>query len=417
MPPTDREIHEPRGLRASPEPRREKARRRGLRHRAATLASLSLLLCGCSMKPVKVGAVLPLTGPWAAYGGSVREGILLAEDEVNRGGGIQGRRLEIVIRDSCSQPRTAAEEFQRLVKDERVPAVVGGTTSSEALAMAAMAGRFQRLLFSPSASSPRLGAAGDWVFRNWPSDEIEGQALADFAAYSLHATRILMVVERGPYAEGIGEVFARRFESGDRKALRVEFEPGEGRGDSCAQRVALAARGAQVLFLAGYGEDILPLAGRLKAAGLDLPMIASSALAGSSLLRKRPSEAEGLIFARPAFDPASTDAAVQAFVTGFKARFGHEPDTFAAHAYDAVRILANVMASEGSRASDIRRGLVAVRNYEGVAGTTSFDANGGPIQTIQICTALKGRVVPLRDVLDEVLQPLQKRVEEIRFGK
>ena len=104
-------------------------------------------------------------------------------------------------------------------------------------------------------------------------------------------------------------------------------------------------------------------------------------------------------------------------MTSFKARFGHEPDPYAAHAYDAVRILAGAMASEGLTASDIRRGLAAVRNYGGVAGTTSFDANGGPIQSIQICTSLKGKVVPLRDVLDEVLLPLQKRVEEIRFGK
>lgn len=388
-----------------------------LRLGAAVAVCAALLALACSLKPVKLGAVLPLTGAWASYGTSLRDGILLAQDDVNQEGGIQGRRLEVVIRDSGSQPQVAAQEFQHLVKDERVSAVVGGITSGEALAMASLADRFQRILFSPSASSPRLNSAGDWVFRNWPSDEVEGQALADFVAYSLHATRVLMVVEKGPYGEGIAEVFGARFAAGGREAARLEFDPGDGSGAALAQKIGAAARGAQALFLAGYGEDVLPLAGRIKAAGLDLPMIASSALAGGALLHRRASEAEGLIFARPAFDPSSTDAAVQEFVTSFKARFGHEPDPYAAHAYDAVRILAGAMASEGLTASDIRRGLAAVRNYGGVAGTTSFDANGGPIQSIQICTSLKGKVVPLRDVLDEVLLPLQKRVEEIRFGK
>ena len=417
MPATGREIQEPQERRARTDSRRGEGRGRGFRLRALALACLALLLSGCSLRPIKVGAVLPLTGAWAPYGCSLRDGILLAQDKVNREGGIQGRRLEVVILDSRSQPQTAAEEFQRLVKDERVAVVVGGITSGEALAMSNLADRFQRILFSPSASSPKLGSAGGWVFRNWPSDEVEGQALADFAAYSLHATRALMVVEKGPYGEGIGEVFGRRFASGDRQVERLEYDPGAGAEAGLAEKIRETAHGAQVLFLAGYGEEILPLAGRIKASGLNLPIIASSALAGGSLLRQRADDAEGLIFARPAFDPSTTDAAVQAFVTGFEARFGHEPDTYAAHAYDAVNLLADVMTSEGSTAPDLRRGLAAVRNYEGVAGTTSFDANGGPIQSIQICTSLKGKVVPLKDVLDDVLLPLQKRVEEIRFGK
>ena len=88
----------------------------------------------CHLSPVRVGAVLPLTGALAPYGLSLSRGALLAAQQVNASGGIEGRRLELLVVDSASSPEAAAKLFQQLVVEERVPAVVGGASTAECLA-------------------------------------------------------------------------------------------------------------------------------------------------------------------------------------------------------------------------------------------------------------------------------------------
>lgn len=376
-----------------------------------------ILLWNCSPEAVNVGAVLPLSGPYAAYGDSLKKGLLLAQDDVNRSGGISGRRLDVLLRDSGSEPRRAAEAFEALIRDDRVQAAVGGGTSGEALAMAPVANRYERVLFSPSASSPRLTAHGGWIFRNWPSDEVEGQTLADFTAYSLHAVHVLVISDESAYAEGLRSVFLQRFGGPGRSVRTLLFGEGTGDAAALASRVAREIGDAQVLLLAGYGEDLLPLLQAMRAAGVNLPVLSVSALSEGSLLRRYAAAAEGVVFARPAYNPASKNPEVVSFVSAFTARYGHEPDIYAAHAYDALSILAEVMGSGGLRAREIRQSLLALRNYGGVAGVTSFDDRGDSIRPYQMCVAMDGRSVPLAQVLDRALVPLQKKVEELRFGR
>ena len=378
---------------------------------------LAAALSGCGVRVVELGAVLPLTGSYAAYGRSLQRGVLLAADRVNREGGVEGRRLEVEIRDSASDPQRASEEFRSLITALRIPAAIGGGTSGETLAMAPLANQYQRILLSPSASSPRITTAGDWVFRNWPSDEIEGRTLADFAAYSLHATRVLVISERDPYAEGIRSVFKERFGAAGRSTRSLALPADAGSPENAA-RLAMEDLGdAQAVLLAGYGEELMPLLKAMRERGFDRPVLSVSSMAETTLLRRYSETAEGAIFPRPVFDPEATSTDVRAFVSDYRARFGEEPDTYAAHAYDAVCILAAVMRGSGVRPQEIRRGLLTMRNYEGVAGVTSFDAHGDAIQPLQMCVVRGGRAVPLKEVLGDALPPLQKRVEELRFGR
>ena len=370
----------------------------------------------CSGGGVRLGAVLPLSGADSAYGASLREGVELAVQRINREGGVEGRRLSLTVRDSASNPRLAAQAFQSLVTEDHVSAVIGGCTSGEALAMGPLAQRDQRVLLSPSATDPDQALGGGWLFRIWPTDEAEGKALAEFAAFSLHATRVLRVLEANPYAEGVSRAFAARFGSSDRLSNELRLASGTGPAEAAAL-VAKAVGDAQAIFVVGNGAGLFPLLGALEAQGLNRPLLSVSALSDAGLLERFGGQTEGVIFARPAFEPASGDPATQEFVEAFKALHGREPDIYAAHGYDAVGILVSVMAAGGTDAASIRRGLLALRTYRGAAGPTTFDAHGGAVQPYQLCVVRKGRVVPLKDVLETVLVPLQLDVERLRFGR
>ena len=80
-------------------------------------------------------------------------------------------------------------------------------------------------------------------------------------------------------------------------------------------------------------------------------------------------------------------------------------------------VLVSVMARDGLSARDVRKGLLSVKDFQGASGSMSFDARGDVIQTYEACVAEGGRAVPLKSVLDQVLPPMQRRVDELRFGK
>ncbi len=382
------------------------------------LAAVGLLSAlSCRPRPVTLGVLLPLTGEFAIYGRPMREGAELAAEAVNREGGVGGRRLDLRIRDTGGTPRGAADGALALIEQEQVPAIVAGGTSAEVLSAAPVAQRFGRVLLSPSASSPKLTDAGDWIFRNFPSDVLEGKVMADFAAFTLHASRVLVVASENPYSDGLRGEFCRAFESASRSTETLLFRSGQTRYGDLAAQVASRGDAIQALYLVGYTGELVPLVKALHAAGETRPLLTTSAVAGPEFARQLGAAAESTVFPRPAFDLADTQPPVAQFVAAYRARFGADPDIYAAHAYDAVRILAKVAGELGPRPDALRQGLLELRNYPGASGATTFDANGDVIQPYQLCVLLSGRVVSLQDVRQTALPPLQRRVETRRFGR
>lgn len=375
-------------------------------------------LIACAPQPVRLGVLLPLSGEYAVYGEPMRQAMEIACQSVNDAGGIGGRRLELVVRDSGGDPSRAAAEAVALIEEARVPVILAGGTSAEVLAAAPVAQRYGRLLLSPSASTPLLTDAGDWVFRNYPSDALEGKVMADFAAYTLHASKVLVIASENPYSEGLRTEFVRAFEAGGRQAEVLLFRPAEGRVADVAAQAAGRAGQVHALFLVGYAREVAPLVKALRGASLPLrPILAASAVSSSAFLPEAGVAAEGLVFPRPQFDPAAPQPEVSAFANAFRAAAGQEPDIYAAHAYDSVRLVARAMVDQGLSPEDVRRGLKELRNVPGVAGPTTFDPQGDVVRPYQICIVSAGVSVPLTKVRDTALPALQQQVEAARFGR
>jgi len=380
-----------------------------------TLGAAALLFA-CGGGPVRVGAVLPLTGQLAPYGRSIRRGIEVGVATVNADGGVSGRRLEVLVRDSLSSPDKAAEAFKTLVGKDGVQAVIGGCSSPEALAMEPLARSLRRILFSPSASSPGLGRDGGYFFRNWPSDDLEAVTVADFVAYTLHATKVLVVAEDNAYGRGMASAFSSRFQRDGRTVRVMEVSAKGGDYAGTARRI-IEAGGPQVVFISGYGRTIVRLVEALKGAGEARPLLAASALGDSDILKSAADRIDGLIFPLPHFDPRSLNPEVQVFVTEYQEHYHSVPGVYAAHAYDAVHLLARVMERNGLRADDIRAGLLSLKNYSGVTGELTFKDQGSVARPFRLFVSRGGKAVPLSSVLDIVLPPLQERVARLRFGE
>lgn len=238
--------------------------------------------------------------------------------------------------------------------------------------------------------------------------------MADFAAYTLHASRVLVIASENPYAEGLRSEFAKAFETGGRTTETLLFRPEK--AEDAAAEAARRFGEVHALYLVGYAGQLVPLVRALRAVRVPRPLLTTSAVASEAFMAPLGVDAEDVVFPRPQFDPASSQPHVVKFATEFRTRFGSEPDLYAAHAYDAVLLLARAMGDGGLRPDSIRRGLVELRNFPGVSGSTTFDAEGDVLQPYQICLVRGGRAVPLQSVLGSALPTLQRQVDAGRFG-
>lgn len=381
---------------------------------ASVLGVGSLLMVSCSRQNrevtfngsnppaaeiIKIGAVLPLTGDSAAWGEQGKYGIQMAVDEINAAGGIKGRKVTVVYEDSKAEPRTAVSAIQKLTSVDNVPAIVGDITSGATLAMAPIAERSQTILIAPTASAPAISKAGDYIYRVWPSDTLEGSALADYAANSgFKRTAILHI--QTDYGTGLRDVFTSGFKA---KGGQVVLSEGYNQDETNFKPLLLkvSAIKPDAIYAVGYYKDTALILKQARAMGLKMQFFGATAVESQDLLTIAGKAAEGLIYPIISdFDPDNPTPRAKEFIAKFTKKFGKAPDWASSHTHDALVVVAEAMKKGGTAGPDIKKAIDSTRQFEGVTGKINFDANGDVIdKPVVIKTVRGGKFTVLKSAL------------------
>jgi len=345
---------------------------------------------------IKIGAILPLSGSGAKYGEEAKNGINLAVMQINTSGGVNNKEIKIIYEDDQGKSSGAINAFNKLVTVNKVPVVIGPMYSSTVLSVAPIAEEKKVVLFTPSGSSPEITQAGDYVFRNWPSDTFEGSEMANFAYEQLDLQKAAILTVNIDYGTGLTEVFKNKFTALGGQVLAIE-KYDQGDTDFRSQLTKIKATKPDVLYLPGYYTEIALILKLAKELGFDTKYLSCVGFDNPKAIELAGEAAEDVIFARPAYDPNSEDEVVSGFVESFKGEYNTIPGTYAAHAYDALNILIIAIKRGGYEAEDIKDVLYNVQNFNGVTGSTSFDKNGDVIKSIQIMTVRKGHFVKVHE--------------------
>lgn len=341
-------------------------------------------------QPIKIGAILSLTGSAAQYGKWSQNGIELAVSQVNQTGGIDGRPFQIIYEDDATDPATAVSAAQKLISIDHVSAIIGPLTSSSVLAAAPVAEANHVVLLSPCASSPKITHAGDYIFRNWPSDDFEGGAMAEFLANQLHVKTVVVAFMNNAYGLGLKDVFIRRAKELGLKILDVlSFE--QGATDLRAQAARIAELKPDVVYAPGHGKEVATLIRQCREIGVKSIFASSVAFESPDVFTVAGSAADGTYYTAPAFNPDSKESVVKKFCEAYETRFHAKPEVFAAHAYDAVKILATALENAGGDIGKLKNALYEIHDFPGVAGNTTFDKNGDVIQPVAVKVAEGGQ--------------------------
>lgn len=343
---------------------------------------------------IQIGAVLPLTGEVAQYGQSSKSGIDLAVEELNKNGGIDNKRIEILYEDSRGNSKDAVLAFQKLISINKVPAVIGDLLSSNTLAIAPIAEKNKIILLSPTSSAPKITDAGDFIFRNCASDIFEGAIMAHFSYDSLNARSVGVIYVNNDYGVGIKDIFTQTFIQ-KRGNVLAEESFAQGATDFRSQLLKIKSGNPDAIYIVGYRE----LGHLLKQAtdlGVKSQFMSTVLFEDQEILKIAGAAAEGVIYSSRAYNPESSDKVTYEFVNAFKKKFVETPDIFAALSYDAIKILALAIERGGYTSEGIRDALYQIKHFPGVVGDTTFDQNGDVIQPATLKSVRGGAFVTLK---------------------
>jgi branched-chain amino acid transport system substrate-binding protein len=340
--------------------------------------------CGRRQTTVKIGAVLPLSGAAANHGEDARDAIILARDDLNRSGGIDGSPAHVIFEDDQSTQQGSLSAANKLIGFDKVVAVLGPISSSQVLAAGPVAERSRTVLFSPSASSPALSGAGHFIFSGGLPAGPQGQEIAKFCVRQL-----------GIHAVGV-----------------LYLDDDTGRSYLDAFRSAFAAVGGQILAVDSYEKtatDFRTQILKLRERGLKavyapaIPRTLGLIINQCSQLDYRPLflanvGVEGEDLLRIAGDGAGriyyTGLPVNSgFARRYRASFHRWPTAAASLSYDAFNILAGAIRTARRRGTPIADVLRQTDAFEGVTGRTVFSADGTARKELLVKTVRNGEFI------------------------
>ncbi|MBE0478253.1 ABC transporter substrate-binding protein [Candidatus Aerophobetes bacterium] len=392
---------------------------------------LSLTITGGAQEPIKIGALFALTGGLAPFGPPIVSGAKLAVEQVNKAGGILGRRLELVIRDTATAPAVGLDAASKLIHLDRVVAIIGALSSGVTFASSSVTIPARIVLISPASTSPMLTDLedDDFVFRTVLSDAFQGVVQGKLALDLGYKTASVIYVNN-PYGKGLAEVFKNEFEAGGGQVLAMV--PYEENKPSYRGEVEKAIVGAPAAInLIAYpvdGNKVLVQAVEL---GYEGTYIFSDGMKGEDVAGGPAADyIVGTLGTAPG--PMEVEVA-EAFEKDYNEAFGPTTVPYNDTCYDALALIALAIKRVGPSFLDmtqeqqgtaIRDNLRAVANppgeivtynefarafklleegkdinYEGVSGPIIFDEHGDTIAgAIEIWQNFEGRARTVRIV-------------------
>ena len=338
---------------------------------------------------MRIGLAAELTGRSGELGVEARNGAELAVQVINEQGGINGRQIELLVRDDRGDPEIAWQVDRDLIEHD-VVAIIGHITSGQTMAVVEKMNEAGVVLISPTSSTSELSAQQDFFFRVMPNNEWIGQSLARYAYRTLHLGQVCGIYDLGnrAFAETLWlSVEAEYRKIGGQSDCSFPFTSGE--TDLQDLMVQVAAAQPEAVFFVASAIDTALLAQYGRQQGLNAIYLSSTWAQTNELFEKGGQAVEGIVMVAT-YDPQSPDPAYQAFVALYEERFGREPRLGASHTYEAVLVLAHALEQTGGRAEGLPDALVSIRDLPGVQGSITIDEYGDVKREIYVVRAENG---------------------------
>jgi branched-chain amino acid transport system substrate-binding protein len=353
------------------------------------LIAATLVIAGCGEKTVdtsksvfKIGAVLSLTGPAAPLGEPEQRALMLLEEELNDGEGVDGHKVEFIIEDDESQPEKAKAAITKLINQEKVPAVIGSSSTGATLAMAPVAESSKVPLVCCAAGTKITDPVMPYVFRTPPTDSMAIEKVLDYLENSLKVEKIAILHDANAFGTGGADELSQKApDAGIEIVARESY--GSTDTDMTAQLTKIKGTDAEAIVVWGTNPGPASIAKNMQQLAMEIPYVGSHGIANKKFIELAGTASEGVVFpAGKLLIPESIEEgsewrqAVDDFAQAYEDKYNMEIDTFAAHGYDAGLIVTEAMkmAGTGTDSQAIRDAIEEIEEFVGIDGIYTFSA-------------------------------------------
>jgi branched-chain amino acid transport system substrate-binding protein len=351
--------------------------------------------------PIRIGAIFSVTGPAAYLGAPEAKTAQMLVTQINAAGGVNGRKLELVLKDSTSSPEKTVSFAKQLIEEDKVLAIIGPSTSGETMQIKALCEQNQMLLLSCAAAETICNPAAKYVFKVAPKDSqavlwiyrtMKAQGITNIAVVSSNdgfGSAGKKQLEDIAKQEGIellvNEVYDKQATDLTDVLTKVKAKPG---------------------VQAVMNWSIVPaqsmVAKNMKQLGLNVPLFQSHGFANRKYAEQAGAAAEGTVFPASRVVVAEELAAdhpqkqvVTAYKTQYETQFKEDISTFGGHAHDALLLVVEALKRAGEPDTDkVRDALENLKGFVGTAGVFNFsptDHTGLSMDAFEMLTVKDGK--------------------------
>ncbi|MHC1712128.1 MAG: ABC transporter substrate-binding protein [Solidesulfovibrio sp.] len=344
-----------------------------------TLCALAVWACpAAAAEPVRVGAVLSVTGPASFLGEPEKNTILMEAEKINAAGGVLGRPLEVVILDDETDVNKAVLAADRLTKKEHVSAILGPTTSGNTLAVMVKAAGAKVPLISCSASRKITKPVTPYIFKVAPHDQLAVARILEHAKKQGYKKLAILTVSDGFGQSGREMLQEQIPEAGFELTADEVFGPKD--TDMTAQLTKIQGGAPDAVICWGTNPGPAVVAKNRVQLGITTPLYMSHGVASKKFIELAGDAAEGLLLAAgkitaaeklPDSDPQK--AGLVAYAKAYEERFKSPASTFGGHGYDSLHLAVLAIEAAGSdKPEAVRDALEKIKDFPGIGGTFTF---------------------------------------------
>ena len=329
---------------------------------------------------IKVGVYGDTSGATSSFGQSTKNGIQLAFEEINAAGGVNGKKLEMVFEDDQGTPEKAKTVISKLISQDKVAAVLGEVASSNSLAAAPVAQEAKIPMITPSSTNPKVTEVGDYISRVCFIDPFQGSVMAKFAANTLKAkTAAILGDNSSDYSKGLTKFFEEEFTKLGGKVITKQTYAQKDQ-DFKGQLTQMRDQKPDVIYIPGYYGEVGIIARQARELGMTMPLLGGDGWDSPELWKLGGASLKNAYISNhySADNPAPE---IQNFVKSYKAKFGVDPDSLAALAYDSAKVLANaIKVAGGTDSTKLKDAINATKEFPGVTGKITLDGSRNAVK-------------------------------------
>ncbi|HEX9051722.1 MAG TPA: ABC transporter substrate-binding protein [Anaeromyxobacter sp.] len=371
---------------------------------AAAVALAASFQAGAAEKaPLKVGALLSVTGPAAFLGAPEARTLQMLVEDLNAKGGVDGRKIQLVLKDTGGNPEKAISFAKQLVEEDGVFAIIGPATSGESIAVKQIANDAKVLLLSCAAADVITTPVLPYVFKVAPKDSYAAEMI--FRQMKKMGVKRIGVLSSNT---GFGKAGKEQVEKLAPSA-GIEIAASEvydkAATDLTAEVTKMKAANVQAILNWSIEPAQAIVIKNARQIGLTVPIFQSHGFANVQYAKAAGAAADGVMFPASRIVVADTLAAsdrqkpvVAAYKQGYESRYKEDVSTFGGHAHDALGILVRAVKEAGLDREKVRSAVENMKGFVGTAGVFNFspsDHNGLAIDAFEMLTVKDGKFVVL----------------------